>query len=59
MVERALALRGTCVGEHGVGIGKLKFMDKEHGLGWDVMGEVKKAINSSNIIYPGKLDRQN
>ncbi len=59
MVERALALGGTSTGEHGVGIGKLKFMDKEHGFGWDVMGEIKKAIDPLNIMNPGKLVRQN
>ncbi len=59
MVERALAFGGTCTGEHGVGIGKLKFMEKEHGLGWDVMGEIKKSLDPMNIMNPGKLVRQN
>ena len=55
MVERALALGGTSTGEHGVGIGKLKFMDREHGLGWDVMGEIKRSLDPLNIMNPGKL----
>ena len=55
MVERALALGGTSTGEHGVGIGKLKFMDKEHGLGWDVMGDIKRSLDPLNIMNPGKL----
>ena len=59
MVKRALALGGTSTGEHGVGIGKLKFMEKEHGLGWDLMGEIKKAVDPLNIMNPGKLVRQN
>ena len=59
MVERALALGGTSTGEHGVGIGKLKFMDKEHGLGWEVMGEIKRSLDPLNIMNPGKLVRQN
>ena len=59
MVERALAFGGTCTGEHGVGIGKLKFMEKEHGLGWDVMGEIKKSLDPMNLMNPGKLVRQN
>ena len=59
MVERALSHGGTATGEHGVGIGKLKFMDKEHGLGWDVMGEIKRSLDPLNIMNPGKLVRQN
>ena len=59
MVERALAHGGTSTGEHGVGMGKLKFMEKEHGLGWDVMGEIKRSLDPSNIMNPGKLVRQN
>jgi D-lactate dehydrogenase (cytochrome) len=59
MAARALSLGGTCSGEHGVGMGKLKFMDAQHGLGWDVMGQIKRQLDPLNILNPGKLVRQN
>ena len=59
MVERALALGGTVTGEHGVGVGKLGYMESEHGAGWDVMGEIKRALDPANILNPGKLVRGN
>ncbi|TNF22073.1 MAG: FAD-binding protein [Rhodobacteraceae bacterium] len=55
MVERALALGGTSTGEHGVGLGKRDFMAAEHGEGWAVMGEIKRALDPANILNPGKL----
>ena len=59
MVSRALSLGGTCSGEHGVGIGKLKFMHAQHGVGWDIMGQIKRQLDPLNILNPGKLVRQN
>ena len=59
MAERALALGGTCTGEHGVGMGKLKFMEQEHGLAWEVMRGLKRQMDPLNILNPGKLLRQN
>ncbi len=58
MAERALRLGGTCTGEHGVGMGKLPYMEAEHGAGWDVMGEIKQALDPLGILNPGKLVRQ-
>lgn len=58
MAERALALGGTCTGEHGIGMGKLDYMDAEHGEGWDVMGQIKRALDPQNLMNPGKLVRQ-
>lgn len=55
MVERALRLGGTCTGEHGVGIGKLGYMAAEHGDGWGVMGDIKRAMDPGNILNPGKV----
>lgn len=55
MVERALALGGTATGEHGVGMGKLDYMRAEHGDGWDVMGQIKRALDPGDILNPGKL----
>ena len=57
MAQRALAYGGTCTGEHGVGIGKKKFMEAEHGAAWDVMGAIKTALDPRNLMNPGKLVR--
>ena len=59
MNERALRLGGTVSGEHGVGIGKIKYMEEEHGEGWDIMSSIKKALDPKCILNPGKLLRQN
>ncbi|MFZ0098701.1 MAG: FAD-linked oxidase C-terminal domain-containing protein [Gemmobacter sp.] len=55
MAERALRLGGTVTGEHGIGMGKLGYMQAEHGAGWAVMGAVKRALDPLNILNPGKL----
>ncbi len=59
MVDRALRMGGTVTGEHGVGMGKMKYMEREHGGGWDVMGQIKRAMDPQNILNPGKLVRGN
>ncbi|MEL6587784.1 MAG: FAD-linked oxidase C-terminal domain-containing protein, partial [Pseudomonadota bacterium] len=59
MVDHALALGGTATGEHGVGLGKLHFMEREHGAAWDVMGTLKRAMDPEGIMNPGKLIRGN
>lgn len=55
MVARALRMGGTCTGEHGVGIGKLDYMVAEHGDGWRVMTDIKRALDPGNILNPGKV----
>jgi D-lactate dehydrogenase (cytochrome) len=55
IAERALAMGGTCSGEHGIGIGKKKFLAREHGEGLEVMREIKAALDPLNIMNPGKL----
>lgn len=57
MMQRALDLGGTVTGEHGVGIGKMDYMEAEHGGGWDVMGDIKRSLDPTNIMNPGKLVR--
>ncbi|SNR24229.1 FAD-binding protein [Paracoccus sediminis] len=55
MAERALAVGGTITGEHGIGIGKRGLMRAQHGDGWQVMGQVKAALDPHDILNPGKL----
>ena len=53
--ERAIRLGGTVTGEHGVGLGKRKFMAAEHGEGWEVMGQIKRTLDPQGILNPGKI----
>ncbi len=56
IVERALAMEGTCTGEHGVGLHKMQFMAQEHGdEGVSVMRQLKRALDPNNILNPGKI----
>ena len=56
IVARALALGGSCSGEHGVGIGKREFLEQEHGPETlAVMRQIKTAIDPRGIMNPGKL----
>ncbi|MEM7115015.1 MAG: FAD-linked oxidase C-terminal domain-containing protein [Chloroflexota bacterium] len=56
MVAKALELEGTCTGEHGIGLGKQKYMVAEHGeTALDVMRTIKQALDPLNILNPGKV----
>jgi D-lactate dehydrogenase (cytochrome) len=55
MITRALALGGTCSGEHGVGYGKMKYLAAEHGEALEVMRAIKRALDPDNRMNPGKI----
>ncbi|PPD15405.1 MAG: FAD-binding oxidoreductase [Methylobacterium sp.] len=56
LVTRALAMEGTCTGEHGVGQGKIKYLETELGApALDVMRLIKKALDPQNLMNPGKI----
>ena len=56
LVKRALALEGTCTGEHGVGQKKMKYLELEHGrAALDLMRSLKRALDPHNIMNPGKI----
>jgi len=57
MVERALAMGGTCSGEHGVGYGKMDYVAAEHGDAVEVMRQIKRALDPDNRMNPGKMVR--
>jgi D-lactate dehydrogenase (cytochrome) len=58
IVERAIAMDGTCTGEHGVGIHKMGFLHEEHGEdALDLMVRLKRAFDPLNILNPGKVVR--
>ena len=55
LIARALAMGGTCTGEHGVGYGKKKYLAAEHGEGVSVMRAIKQALDPDNLMNPGKI----
>jgi D-lactate dehydrogenase (cytochrome) len=57
LAERAIAMDGTCTGEHGIGQGKMKYLEKELAPALDMMRWIKKAIDPLNIMNPGKIVR--
>jgi len=59
LIDRALDMDGTCTGEHGVGLGKIAYMEREHGEGISVMRAIKKTLDPDNIMNPGKIISMN
>ncbi len=55
LIMRAIAMDGTCTGEHGVGRGKMKFLRHELGAGLDLMRRVKQSLDPKEIMNPGKI----
>ncbi len=55
LVARALAMEGTCTGEHGIGFGKMGFLRSELGEAVDVMRDIKRALDPENLMNPGKV----
>ena len=56
VVERAIAMEGTCSGEHGIGLGKRKYLIPEHGaVAVNVMRLLKTALDPQNLLNPGKI----
>jgi len=59
MVARALAMGGTCTGEHGIGTGKIDCLEKEHASAIPAMRLIKRALDPDNRLNPGKVLRLN
>jgi D-lactate dehydrogenase (cytochrome) len=57
LIHRALALGGTCTGEHGIGLGKIEYLEAEHGDAVGVMKAIKRALDPDNRMNPGKMFR--
>ena len=56
LVKRAIALGGTCTGEHGVGVGKSKYLELEHGPeALALMRSIKAALDPDGLFNPGKI----
>ena len=55
IVTRAVEWGGTCTGEHGVGIGKRKYMQLEHGESLSLMRQIKILLDPKGLMNPGKI----
>jgi len=54
--RRAIEVGGTCTGEHGVGVGKLKYLEEQYNFETiDAMRRIKLALDPNNILNPGKI----
>ncbi len=55
IVEDALARGGTCTGEHGIGLGKIDYLEREHGDLLPLMRGIKNLLDPAGILNPGKV----
>ena len=55
LVRRAISMDGTCTGEHGIGCGKMDFLEEELGDAIDVMRMLKRSLDPDNLMNPGKI----
>ncbi|MBR46330.1 MAG: FAD-binding oxidoreductase [Rhodospirillaceae bacterium] len=55
MIVRTLEMGGTCTGEHGIGVGKIRYMEAEHGDSVEVMRMIKRSMDPHNLMNPGKI----
>ena len=55
LIERALAMDGTCTGEHGIGLGKQEWLVAELGEAVDLMRSIKHALDPQGLLNPGKI----
>jgi D-lactate dehydrogenase (cytochrome) len=55
LVARAHAAGGTCTGEHGIGVGKMRYLGNERGAGMMTLAALKRALDPRNIMNPGKI----
>ena len=55
LIERTLKIGGTCINEHGVGVGKIHYMRAEHEESVEMMRQIKQVLDPLNLFNPGKL----
>jgi D-lactate dehydrogenase (cytochrome) len=55
IVDYALRRGGTCTGEHGIGVGKAGYLQKEHGDSLPFMHKIKRISDPNGIMNPGKI----
>ena len=55
LIARAHTVGGTCTGEHGIGVGKMRYLPDERGAGMATLAELKRALDPRNIMNPGKI----